>query len=82
MSGHAPVSGFVTRTRFIIGLGCVAFGAAIFAVAFRAALALVYRAVFHADDVVAAIAGLSPWRRVGVLMSGAVGLIRIGGQVS
>ena len=40
----------MTRTRFIIGLGCVAFGAAIFAVAFRAALALVYRAVFHADD--------------------------------
>ena len=61
----------MTRTRFIAALGCVAFGAAIFAVAFRAALSLVYRALFHADDVVAAITELSPWRRVGILMMGA-----------
>jgi CIC family chloride channel protein len=62
----------VTRARFIAGLGCVSFGAAVFAVAFRAALSLVYRAVFHADDVVAAITGLSPWRRVAALLGGAV----------
>jgi chloride channel protein, CIC family len=71
VSRDGPASGLVMRTRFIAGLGCVALGAAIFAVAFRAALALVYRSLFHADDVVAAITGLSPWQRVGVLMVGA-----------
>lgn len=59
------------RTRVIVALGCVALGAATFAVAFRAALALVYRVVFHADDVVSAVAGLSPWRRVAILTMGA-----------
>ena len=59
------------RIRFIAALGCVAFGAAIFAVVFRSALALVYHGVFRANDVVTAMTGLSPWRRVGVLMVGA-----------
>jgi CIC family chloride channel protein len=62
---------FATRTRFVAGLAGVALGAAIFAVAFRAALAFVYRELFHADNVVAAMAGLSPWRRAAILMTGA-----------
>ena len=61
----------MTAPRFAIGLGLVAVGAATFAVAFRASLSVLYRTVYHADNVVAAIAGLPPWLRLVVPLAGA-----------
>jgi CIC family chloride channel protein len=48
------------RIRFWIALGGVALGAALFAIVFRSGLAWWYAHVFHAHNVVDAIAGL-PW---------------------
>ena len=61
----------LTRLRFTIGLTLVAVGAAAFAVAFRTSLSLLYRAVYHGDNVVDAIAGLPPWLRLIVPLAGA-----------
>jgi CIC family chloride channel protein len=52
------------RLRFVVGLGLVAVGAALFAIAFRASLGLVYRALYGADNVVDAIANLPLWLRL------------------
>lgn len=52
------------RLRFVVGLGVVAVGAALFAIAFRASLGLVYRALYGADNVVDAIANLPLWLRL------------------
>jgi CIC family chloride channel protein len=52
------------RVRFVIGLGLVAVGAALFAIGFRASLGLVYRVLYDADNVVDAIANLPPWLRL------------------
>jgi CIC family chloride channel protein len=60
-----------SRLRFIVGLALVAVGAATFAVAFRASLALLYRMLYHANTVVDAISGLPPWLRLLVPLTGA-----------
>lgn len=59
------------RLRFMIGLGLVAVGVAAFAVAFRSSLSALYRTVYHADNVVDAIAGLPPWLRLLAPLAGA-----------
>lgn len=59
------------RLRFALGLVLVALGAALFAVAFRTSLGLLYRALYHADNVVAAITSLPPWLRFAVPLAGA-----------
>src|SRR5438477_970865 len=53
-----------SRVRFSVGLVLVAIGATSFAIAFRASLSWFYRAVYDADSVVTAIAGLPPWLRL------------------
>lgn len=58
------------RVRFATGLLLVALGAALFATAFRASLALLYRSLYGADNVVDAIAGLPAWLRFAVPLSG------------
>ena len=58
------------RARSLIGLFLVAIGAALFAVAFRSSLALVYRAAYGAQDVVGAMTGLPAWMRVIVPVGG------------
>jgi chloride channel protein, CIC family len=65
------------RLRFLIALCVVALGAAAFAVTFRGALALWYRAAFQASNVVEAIASLRWWMRFGVptLGGGVAGMI-------
>ena len=60
-----------SRLRFTVALVLVAAGAALFAVAFRASLSVVYRTVYHADSVVAAITGLPPWLRLLAPLAGA-----------
>jgi CIC family chloride channel protein len=61
------------RLRFIAALCLVAIGAAAFAVAFRSLLALWYQSVFHAQNVVDAIATLPGWLRLAVpALGGAV----------
>ena len=61
------------HVRFLAALGVVAIGASLFAVAFRSLLALLYSSVYHARNVVEAIAGLPWWRRILVpTMGGAV----------
>lgn len=59
------------RIRFVGALATVAAGAALFAVAFRSLLALVYRTVYGADNVVAAITALPAWLRLLVPVAGA-----------
>lgn len=59
------------RVRFAVGLTLVALGAALFAVAFRTSLGLLYRALYQADNVVDAITGLPPWLRFAVPLGGA-----------
>jgi len=59
-------------TRFLAALFLVAVGAALFAVGFRLSLDLVYRGLYHAEGVVQAIAGLSPWQRLAVPAAGAL----------
>ena len=58
------------RARSLIGLFLVAIGAALFAVAFRSSLALVYRVAYGAQDVVGAMTGLPAWMRVIVPVGG------------
>ena len=54
---------FRNHVRFLIGLGGVAVGAALFAIAFRSSLTWLYRALYDGDNVVDGIANLSlPWR--------------------
>jgi CIC family chloride channel protein len=60
------------RLRFLSALALVALGAATFAVAFRSSLALWYRALFHAADVVGAIRSLPWWLRLAVPVLGGV----------
>jgi chloride channel protein, CIC family len=66
-----------SRLRFFGALVGVALGAALFAVAFRAALAGWYRGVFGVDNVVGVIASLPWWLRLAVPTAGgfAAGLI-------
>lgn len=54
----------MTRLRFLIGLALVTLGAGLFAVAFRASLAAVFRTVYGSDNVVDAIRALPTWMRV------------------
>jgi CIC family chloride channel protein len=59
------------RLRFFLGLVLVAVCAATFAVAFRTSLTVVYRTVYHADNVVDAMTGLQPWLRFGAPLAAA-----------
>lgn len=65
------------RLRFLLALALVAVGAAVFAIAFRLSLSWVYRAVYHAGNVVEAIAALPAWLRLvaPVVGGGVAGLI-------
>jgi CIC family chloride channel protein len=58
------------RVRFLLALLIVSSGAALFAVAFRSLLALIYARVYHASNVVEAMTTLSPWLRIAVPMAG------------
>ena len=54
---------FKDNCRFLIGLGGVAVGAALFAIAFRQSLAWLYRSLYGGDNVVDGITQLPPlWR--------------------
>ena len=59
------------RLRLVTALVVVAIGTALFAVAFRASLALLYRAVYGAANVVDAVTTLSPALRIAVPLAGA-----------
>ncbi len=61
-----------SRLRFAIGLSLVALGAALFAIAFRASLGLLYRLVYQASNVVEAMASLPLWLRLLVPTAGAL----------
>ena len=70
------------RLRFAIALCLVSIGAATFAVAFRASLAWWYRAVFHASNVVDAVASVPWWLRLalptlGGLTAGVIARLRV-----
>jgi chloride channel protein, CIC family len=54
------------RFRFLVALCSVSVGAAGFAIAFRSLLAVWYRSIFHANDVVQAIGTLPWWLRLSV----------------
>jgi CIC family chloride channel protein len=58
------------RARFVAGICLVAVGAALFAISFRASLAVIYRAAYGADNVVDAITGLPTWLRLVVPIAG------------
>lgn len=58
------------RFRFLVAILVVALGAALFAVLFRIALSWWYEAVFHGDNVVAALAGLPWWGRFALPTAG------------
>ena len=58
------------RLRFALVVVVVAVGAAAFAIAFRAALVLVYRQIFHAHDVLQVLRALPPWARVALPATG------------
>ena len=62
---------FKDDLRFLIGLGGVAVGAALFAIAFRSALAWLYRSLYHGDNVVDGITNLPLWWRLLVPVAGA-----------
>jgi CIC family chloride channel protein len=73
----------VRRFKFLIALVGVAVGAAAFAAAFRGSLAWWYRTVFHAGNVVDAIAGLPWWLRLlvptlGGCVAGLIARLRAG----
>ncbi len=53
------------RLRFFSAVILVAAGAATFAVVFRTSVNALYRTVYHADNVVDAMRGISPWLRFG-----------------
>lgn len=55
-----------TRLRFLVGLIVVTAGAGVFAIAFRASLALLYQRLFGAENVVEAIANLPRSLRLAV----------------
>ena len=57
--------------RFLLGLGAVAVGAALFAIAFRLSLGWLYRSAYHADNVVDGITKLPRWLRLLVPVAGA-----------
>jgi hypothetical protein len=57
--------------RFLIGLGGVAVGAALFAIAFRISLAWLYRAFYNGDNVVDGITNLPLLWRLLVPVAGA-----------
>jgi chloride channel protein, CIC family len=59
------------RLRFVLGLSVAAVGAALFAVAFRSSLALVYRVFYDASQVVEAFQHLPSWMRLAVVAVGA-----------
>ena len=61
----------MTGRRFTIGVALVAVGAATFAIAFRTSLSVLYRTVYHADNVVDAVAALPSWLRLVVPLAGA-----------
>ena len=70
-----------TRLRFAIALCLVSIGTASFAVAFRASLAWWYQAVFHASNVVDAVAAVPWWLRLtlptlGGLAAGVISRLR------
>jgi len=76
---------FSEPARFVVALGGVAVGSALFSVSFRALLAAVYLHAFHAPNVVESIARLpGPLRLavplVGGLLAGAVSLLRVSAQ--
>jgi CIC family chloride channel protein len=58
------------QLRFLLALSVVAAGAALFAVAFRSLLALLYTRVYHAPNVVEAMATLPLWLRLAVPIAG------------
>ena len=71
----------MSHVQFVIALVVVAFGAAVFAVTFRTSLAVAYRDVFTASNVVEAIRHLPLWGRVlipalGGAVSGAIARLR------
>lgn len=61
-----------SRLRFAVGLSLVALGAALFAIAFRASLGLLYRLVYQTSNVVEAMASLPLWLRLLVPAAGAL----------
>jgi CIC family chloride channel protein len=58
------------RLRFLLALAVVAAGAALFAVAFRSFLALIYTRLYHAPNVVEAMTALPRWLRFAVPLAG------------
>lgn len=59
--------------RFLLALGGVAVGAALFAIVFRLSLAWLYRSLYQADNVVDGVINLPPWLRLMVpVVGGAV----------
>jgi len=74
----------MSRLRFLLALGLVAAGAAGFAIAFRASLALLYRSLYGQGNVVDSIAGLPRWLRLvvpvaGAAVAGTIARLRAGG---
>jgi len=59
------------RVRFAVALTIVSIGAAAFAIGFRLSLSTAYRELYHAANVVDAIARLPRWGRVAVPLAGA-----------
>jgi chloride channel protein, CIC family len=63
--------GLTDNLRYLLALGGVAVGAALFAIAFRSSLGWLYRSVYHADNVVDGITNLPRWLRLLVPVAGA-----------
>ena len=63
--------GLTDNLRFLLALGGVAVGAALFAIAFRSSLGWFYRSVYHTDNVVDGITNLPRWLRLLVPVAGA-----------
>jgi len=59
------------NVRFVLALGWVAVGAALFAITFRLSLTSLYRWLYHADNVVDGITNLPRWWRLLVPAAGA-----------
>ena len=75
--------GFKDNFRFLIGLGGVAVGAALFAIGFRLSLAWLYRAFYNGDNVVDGITNLPViWRLLapvaGATAAGVIARFRAG----
>ena len=69
--GRRAERGLGERAAFSVALLVVSVGAAAFAIGFRLSLSAVYRGLYHADNVVDAIAQLPGWGRVAVPLVGA-----------